>query len=163
MRAMMPVVVILVVALMIAGLAGSVLPLVPGTPLILLGAFLYALATHFERLDALQLAILAGLTLVSYALEQLSSAFGARKLGGSRWAAAGALLGGIVGLFFGLPGVVVGPIVGAVGFELLYRKELRTGLRSGLGAVVGMLLGAVAKLSIAIIMVGLFAFWTLRG
>lgn len=161
MRVVMAVVVVLVIALMIAGLAGSVLPLVPGTPLILVGALLFALTTHFEPVGPLRLAILAGLTVLSYALEQLSSAFGARKLGGSRWAAAGALAGGIVGLFFGLVGVVVGPVLGAVGFELLYRKELRTGLKSGFGALVGMLVGAVAKLSVAMIMVGLFAFWTL--
>jgi uncharacterized protein len=160
---MMLAVLVLVVALMIAGLAGSFLPFLPGTPLIFLGALVYALATGFEQVDGLRLAILACLTALSYALEYLSGAFGTRRLGGSRWAAVGALAGGIVGLFFGLFGVIVGPIVGAVGLELIYRQELGPGLKSGLGALVGMLLGAVAKLSIAIIMVGLFAFWTLRG
>jgi uncharacterized protein YqgC (DUF456 family) len=160
---MVPAVVVLVVVLMIAGIAGSLLPWLPGTPLILLGAFLFALATDFERVDTVRLVILAGLMLLSYVLEHLSGAFGARKLGGSRWAAAGALLGGLVGLFFGLPGVVLGPAAGAIGFELAHRKELRSGLASGLGALLGMFLGAVAKLSIAMVMVGLFAFWALRS
>jgi uncharacterized protein len=158
---MMPAVVVFVVALMLAGIAGSFLPFLPGAPLILLGALVFALATDFETVGALRLAILACLTALSYALEYLSSAFGTRRLGGSRWAAIGALAGGIVGLAFGLPGVVLGPVLGAVGLELLYHKELRQGLKSGLGALVGMLLGAVAKLSVAMIMVGLFAFWTL--
>jgi uncharacterized protein len=158
---LMPAVVVLVIALMIAGVAGSFLPLVPGTPLILAGALVFAVATDFEPVDAIRLAVLGSLTAFSYALEYLAGSFGTRKLGGSRWAAAGALLGGIAGMWFGLPGVLLGPVVGAVGLELLHRRELRSGLRSGVGAVVGMLLGAVAKLSIAIVMVGLFAFWTL--
>lgn len=158
---MMPGIVVVVVALMVAGLVGSVVPFVPGPPLILLGALIFAIATDFQPVGWWQLAILAGLTLCSYALEQLSSAFGARKLGGSRYAALGALVGGIVGIFFGLPGVILGPILGAIGLELLHRKDLGAGLKSGAGAVVGMLLGVVAKLSLAVVMVGLFALWTL--
>jgi uncharacterized protein YqgC (DUF456 family) len=160
---MFPGLMVLIVILMILGVAGSVLPFLPGTPLILLGAFLHAWATGFHPIDGWRLLLLVMLTALAYALDYLSGAFGARKLGGSRYAMLGALVGGVVGIFFGLLGIVLGPIIGAVGAELIYRKEIAAGLRTGLGTVVGMLLGAVAKLSIAVIMVGLFALWTLRG
>lgn len=160
---MFPGLMVLVAILMIVGVVGSALPIVPGTPLILLGALLYAFATDFQPVDGWRLLVLAGMTALAYALDYLSGALGARKLGGSRWAMIGALLGGLVGVFFGLLGIVLGPIVGAVGAEFVYRKEIRAGLKSGLGAVVGMLLGVVAKLSVAVIMVGLFTFWAFRG
>jgi uncharacterized protein YqgC (DUF456 family) len=157
---MFPGLMVLIVVLMILGIAGSVVPFMPGTPLILLGAFVHAWATGFHPIGGWRLLLLAMLTALSYALDYLSGALGARKLGGSRWAMLGALVGGIIGIFFGPFGIVLGPIIGAVGVELIYRKEIVAGLRSGAGTVLGMLLGAVAKLSIAVIMVGLFALWT---
>jgi uncharacterized protein len=159
---MMPAVVLLVVLLMAAGVVGSVVPFLPGSPLIFLGALLFAVTTDFDPVGGWELLLLALLTISSYALEQVSSAFGAAKLGGGRWAALGAIVGGIVGLFFGLVGVLLGPVLGAVGFELVHRKQIGPGLKSGVGTMVGMLLGAVAKFSLAVVMVGLFALWTLK-
>jgi hypothetical protein len=75
----------------------------------------------------------------------------------------GAIAGGIVGLFFGPFGVLIGPIVGAIGVELLYRHDVKIALKSGTGAVLGVFLGVVAKLSISVIMVGLFTLWVVRG
>lgn len=161
--AMMAALVVLVVLLMIAGVLGSVLPFMPGTPLILLGAFIYSLATDFDPVGVWHLLALAAIVALTYALDYAAGALGAHKLGGSRWAVLGALLGGIIGIFFGIIGIVIGPVVGAVLFELIYRKEVSAGLRSGAGAVVGMVLGGVAKFSLALVMVGLFAFWTLWG
>lgn len=154
---------VLVILLMLAGVLGSVLPFMPGTPLIFLGAFIYALSTDFDPVGGWHLLTLAAIVALTYALDYLAGALGARKLGGSRWAVAGAILGGIVGLFFGLIGIIVGPVAGAVLFELVYRKEVSAGLRSGAGAVIGIVLGGVAKFSLAVVMVGLFAYWTLRG
>lgn len=160
---MMSGVVALVFVLMIAGVAGSFLPLVPGTPLILLGAFIYAVATDFQPVDGWRLLLLVGLTVVGYTLDYLSGALGTRKLGGSRWAVFGAVGGGIVGLFFGPLGILIGPILGAVAVELIYRKDVQVALKSGAGAVIGVFLGVVAKLSIAVVMVGLFSLWVFRG
>lgn len=159
----MPGLIALVVFLMIGGLVGSLVPALPGSPLILAGALLYAVITDFDPITGLRLAILFGLAALAYALEYLSGALGAKKLGGSRWAMVGAFLGGLFGLFFGLPGLIVGPIVGAVAAELLYRRELGASLKTGVGTALGLLLGLVAKLSLAVTMVGLFAFWTIWG
>lgn len=153
----------LVYVLMIAGVAGSLLPMIPGTPLIVIGALIYALATDFQPVGWWQLTFLVGLAAMAYALDYLSGALGTRKLGGSRWAMFGAVLGGIVGIFFGPLGILAGPILGAVGAELLYRKDLNVAFKSGMGAVIGVFLGVVAKLSISVVMVGLFTFWVLRG
>jgi len=142
---------------------GSVLPFVPGTPLIFLGALIYALATGFEVVGPWHLVALGLLVALTYVLDYAAGALGARRLGGGRWAALGALVGGIAGIFFGLVWILVGPVVGAIAFELVYRKQVSAGLKSGAGAVVGMVLGGVAKFSLAVVMVGLFAFWTLKG
>ncbi len=153
----------LVFVLMLAGILGSFLPMIPGTPLILLGAVVYALATDFQPVDTWRLVFLVALAGVAYALDYLAAALGTRKLGGSRWAMLGAVLGGVAGLFFGPIGILVGPILGAIGVELIHRKDVNIALKSGLGAVVGVFLGVVAKLSISVMMVGLFTFWVIQG
>ena len=147
---------------MIAGVVGSVIPFLPGTPLILAGALLYAFSTDFEPVGPWHLALLGALAGLAWLADYVAGATGA-KLGGSRWTMVGALVGGIVGLFFGPIGILAGPIIGAVGFELINSRELNTGLKSGAGTIVGMLVGTIAKFSISIIMVGLFAYWTLSG
>ena len=160
---MTPAVYVLVIILMAAGVIGSLLPFIPGTPLILVGALLYAIATDFDPVGMWHLLALVGLAALAYVLDAVSGALGTRTLGGSRWAMAGALVGGIAGLFFGPLGIIVGPIAGAIGFELLQRKDIAVAVKSGVGAVVGILLGVVAKLALSVVMVGLFAFWTWKG
>lgn len=153
----------LVFVLMAAGVIGSLLPFIPGTPLILVGALIHAVATDFEPVSEWRLLLLVVLAIVGYALDYLSGALGTKKLGGSRWAMFGAVAGGLVGIFFGPIGILVGPIVGAVAVELMYRKDMSIALKSGVGAVVGVFLGVVAKLSIAVAMVGLFSYWVYSG
>lgn len=160
---MMSGVVVLVFVLMIAGVAGSFVPFVPGTPLILLGALIYAVATDFQPVGGWRLLLLGGLTVIGYTLDYVSGALGTRKLGGSRWAVFGAVGGGMVGLFFGPWGILLGPILGAIAVELIYRKDLQVALKSGVGAVIGVFLGVLAKFSIAVVMVGLFSLWVFRG
>lgn len=150
---------VLVGVLMLVGLLGSFLPAIPGTPLIFLGALVYAFFTDFEPVGLGELLLLAGLSILAYALDYTAGALGAKRFGGSWWGAAGALLGALVGLFFGPLGLVLGPILGAALGELARSRHLRTSLRSAFGTVVGMVLGTVAKLSLALVMVSLFLWW----
>ncbi len=149
--------------LLIAGLLGSFLPLLPGTPLIVLGALLFAFMTDFQTIGVGRLLILVGFSLLAYALDYTAGALGVRRFGGSSWAVVGAVLGAVVGVFFGVIGLVLGPILGSVLGELLRSRKLKDSLRSGFGTGVGMLLGVVAKLSLAVVMVGLVLWWIWNG
>jgi uncharacterized protein YqgC (DUF456 family) len=113
----------------------------------------------FEPVGYGRLMILVGIAAIAYALDYTAGAMGAKKFGGSRWAVVGALLGAVVGIFFGPAGLVLGPVIGAVAGELVRSRQIGNSVKSGLGTVVGMLVGTVAKLSLAIVMAGLFLWW----
>jgi uncharacterized protein len=149
--------------LLILGLAGSVVPLLPGTPLIFLGALVYAVATDFTSVGAGRLLILAALAVCAYVVEHAAGALGTKRYGGSRWAMSGAVLGAVVGLFFGPLGLILGPVVGAIAGELIRTGRLEQSVRSGFGALVGMLAGAVGSFAVAVVMVALFLWWAWRG
>jgi uncharacterized protein YqgC (DUF456 family) len=150
---------IAVAILFLAGLVGSVVPWMPGPLLIVAGALLWAVVTDFETVGIGQLALLAGLALLSFLLNFVVGAIGARRYGGSRWGVAGAIAGAIVGLFFGPLGLLIGPVAGAVLAEMAHGATLAGGLRSGFGALVGLLAGLAADLVISLMMIGLFLWW----
>jgi uncharacterized protein YqgC (DUF456 family) len=142
--------------LTVVGLAGLLLPVLPGAPLLFLGLLFAAWAEDFRYVGIdmlLLLVLLAGLT---YLVEFAASVLGAKKFGGSRRAMTGAALGGVVGLFFGIPGVIIGPFVGAVVGELSLRRSLGQAGQAGFGTVVGLAFGVAGKLAIGLSMVGLF-------
>jgi len=147
---------VLAIALVVAGLAGLVLPGLPGAPVLLGGLVLAAWAEGFEHVGANTLLLLGVLALLTYGVDLLASAFGARRFGASRRAVIGAVLGAVVGLFFGIPGVLLGPFIGAVLGELSTRRDLKSAGRAGIGATIGLALGVAAKLALAFSMVGIF-------
>lgn len=147
---------ILAAVLVLIGLAGTLLPILPGVPLIFVGLLVAAWADNFQHVGAVTLTILGVLTAVAIAADFLASALGAKKLGASPKAVVGATLGAIVGMFFGLPGLVLGPFVGAVVGELSAKRELLQAGKSGLGTWLGLLLASVAKLTLSFLMLGVF-------
>jgi hypothetical protein len=100
--------------------------------------------------------VLAALTALSVVIEYLAAALGARRVGASPWAMAGAVLGGLAGIAFGPIGMLVGPLVGAVAGELLARRDLRQAGRAGIAAWLGFLVGTVAKAGIVVVMLAVF-------
>jgi uncharacterized protein len=154
---------VVVGALLLLGLAGTVVPFLPGTPLILLAAFVHAYANDWTPIGAGRLAILAALSAVGYALHYAAAALGTRGAGGSAWAVTGAIIGGVAGLFFGLPGLLLGPAVGAILGELIKTGDVTTSIRTGLAAFLGMVTGAVANVIIGVMMIGLFVWWVAFG
>jgi len=152
---------ILTALLMLVGLVGTVVPLIPGAALIVAGAALHqGLLPDGQSVGWGWVLVLIGLAVLSSGVDLLASALGARRFGASKWGALGGLLGAIVGLFFSLPGLILGPIVGVILAELLVaRKEWRAAARASWGTIVGTLLGALGKLVVAVGMVGLF--WAL--
>lgn len=147
----------LLAALLIAlGFAGLILPLVPGIPLVFAGLVLLAWAENFAYVGWLTLTLLGGLALLSYGIDFLASALGAKRFGASPRAVAGAALGALGGLFFGLPGIVLGPFVGAVIGEFSQRATLKAAMHAGVGATLGLLFGALLKIALAFSMLGVF-------
>jgi uncharacterized protein len=154
---------VVVGALFLAGLVGSVVPWMPGPLFILAGAVVWAVATDFHTLGWGRLALLAAVAALSFLLDFLAGAVGARRYGASRWGVVGAIVGAIVGLFLGPLGLILGCVAGAVVGELVRGADLAGGVRSGLGALVGLLAGLVADLVVSITMIGLFLYWVWRG
>ena len=147
---------ILSAILTFTGLAGLLLPLVPGAPLLFLGLLLGAWAEGFRYVGLWTLLALAGMAALTYVVEFAASILGVKKYGGSRRAMVGAAVGGIVGIFLGFPGILLGPFVGAVIGELSLQRSLDEASRAGFGTVVGLAIGVAGKLAIGITMIGIF-------
>jgi uncharacterized protein YqgC (DUF456 family) len=143
--------------LVLAGIAGTVLPVLPGVPLVFAGLALAAWRDGFDHVGPWTIALLALLTLVSFGVDVAGAALGLKRSGASGWALAGALAGLVAGLFFGIPGLLLGPFVGAFGAEWLARRDLRRAGRAGVGAWIGLVLATALRLAVAFAMVGVFA------
>ncbi|MDG1463078.1 MAG: DUF456 domain-containing protein [Gammaproteobacteria bacterium] len=144
------------------GMAGLVLPVLPGAPMLFAGLVLAAWAENFAYVGNWTIAVLAILALLTYAVDLIGGALGARRYGASGRSIIGATIGAIVGIFFGIPGVLLGPFIGAVLGELTVNREIAAVSRAGWGATIGLLLGTAVKLALAFTMLGIFVVmrWT---
>jgi len=151
----------LTLGLMVVGLVGTVVPLLPGTILILAGALL-----NYFTLHSIGWPTLIGLTLcmlLAQVLDIVSGAVGAKWFGATRWGAIGGILGAIVGLFFGLIGIFIGPLVGALLGELLGGKGILPAGKSSWGTFLGTTAGMIGKVAIGVIMIAWFAIAAILG
>lgn len=142
--------------LILVGLAGTVLPALPGLPVVYLGMVVAAWAGDFAQIGVVSLVVLGLLTLLSIGIDFLAGILGARRVGASTHALVGAAIGTFVGIFFGLLGLVFGPFVGALAGELVHRPDLLHASRVGVGTWIGILVGGVAKIGLAFLMLGWF-------
>ncbi len=148
-----------VILLLVIGFLGTFLPILPGTTLILAGAFLFYFTMGWESsgLAWQGLVFIGILYALSLFLDGVSGALGAKWFGSSKWGIIGAILGGIVGIFFGIPGLILGPIVGVFLFEIFFaKKEVKEASNSTVGTVVGGLAGIVARVFLSLGMIGWF-------
>ncbi|MGN6513777.1 MAG: DUF456 domain-containing protein [Lysobacteraceae bacterium] len=153
---------VIAAVLVLVGVAGIVLPALPGVPLVFAGMLLAAWADGFHRIGAATLVVLGALTLLSLGADFWATAVGAKRVGASRLAIAGALLGMLAGFWFGPIGLFAGPFAGAALGELVTLRRLDgDGLgratRVGFGTWLGIVLGVALKLMLAFAMLGLFA------
>jgi uncharacterized protein YqgC (DUF456 family) len=146
----------LAVVLILIGAAGTVLPALPGPPLILLGALLAAWIDGFEKISGLTCAILSALTLMAMAVDFLASSIGAQRAGASRQALIGSAIGTLLGIFTGLWGLLFMPLIGAAVGEFLARRQLLRAGQVGLATWIGLLVGTVIKLALVMTMLGVF-------
>lgn len=148
---------ILAVVLVCVGIAGSVLPALPGVPLVFAGLLLAAWAGDFQQVGWMPLVVLGLLTAASFVIDLVATAAGAKRVGATRLAVVGAALGTLGGLFLGLPGLLLGPFVGAVAGELISHGKVEQATRAGLATWMGLLFGTLAKLALVFTMLGIFA------
>jgi uncharacterized protein YqgC (DUF456 family) len=146
------------IALIVIGIAGTVLPALPGAILVFAGIALAAWIDDFVRIPAWLLLILAALTALAWVVDYAAAAVGARRAGASRQAIMGAAIGTVAGIFSGLWGLLFMPLVGAALGEYLAQRDLRRAGKAGIVTWIGLLLGTGAKIGIVLTMVGIFAF-----
>jgi uncharacterized protein YqgC (DUF456 family) len=147
---------VLAVLLILVGIAGTVLPALPGTAFVLGGIVLAAWIDDFTRVGAATVAIVAVLAVIAWVLDYVAGLLGARKAGASREAILGAGIGTVAGLLMGLVGVLFMPLVGAAVGEYIARRDERKAVHVGVATWLGIMAGMVAKVVIAFMMVGIF-------
>jgi len=136
--------------LMILGLAGSVLPILPGPPLSFIGLFLLALVKHFSTpLTPVLLIILAIVTILVIAMDYIIPLLGAKRYGASKWGVWGSVLGMVIGIFWSPFGMLVGAFIGAVVVEWIVGKKKGEALRAGWGVVMGALFATILRLGVS--------------
>jgi uncharacterized protein YqgC (DUF456 family) len=148
---------VLALLLVVAGIAGSVLPALPGVTLVFLGLLLAAWIGDFQQVGPFPLVVLGLLTLLSFVIDLAATALGAKRVGATKLAVVGAALGTLAGLFLGLPGLILGPFAGAVVGELMSHGRVQQATRAGIATWIGLLFGTLAKLALVFTMLGLFA------
>ncbi len=143
------------------GLAGAVIPAVPGIPLIFIGIWLIAAVDGYRHLGFGWLIAIAAVGATGLTIDLLAGALGARRVGASKQAVFGALFGTVIGLFFGLPGLLLGPFLGAVLGELASGSSVLRSTDVGLNTWLGLIFGTIVKLIASVTMVALLgaAWW----
>ena len=147
---------VLCVALILLGVAGTVLPFLPGTLLVWGGIVLGAWIDDFTRVGTTTVVVVSVLAVLAWALDYVAGLMGAQKAGASKQALLGAAVGTVVGLFMGLVGVLFMPLVGAAIGEYVARKDQTRAVKVGVATWVGIMVGLIAKVVLAFIMVGIF-------
>lgn len=147
---------VLAIALIVSGVIGTFVPVLPGAALVFGGMLLAAWIDDFQRVGWMTLTILGVLTVLVFVVDLVAGLLGAKRVGASRLAIVGATVGTLAGMFFGVVGILVAPFVGAVIGELLARGQIMPAARVGLGTWLGLAVGALAKVAVVLAMLGVF-------
>lgn len=149
---------LIAIALMLIGIAGVVLPVLPGTPLLFAGMLLGAWLDDFAKVGAIAMVVLALLAVLAWAIDFAAGMLGTKLVGASTESMIGAGVGGVVGLFGGIPGLILGPVIGAAAGELYARRTATQAAKAGVAAGFGFVIATAAKLGITVAMVAVFVF-----
>lgn len=148
---------ILSTAVMLAGLAGVFLPVLPGVPLVLAGTFIYAWSTGFQVITVGNLIFFTVLTAIASAVDYIGGLLTAKKYGASKYGLIGGVLGGVLGLvIFSIPGLIIGQLAGVILGELYFGKQMKESFTSGFAMFVGYILGSTIKVFFAGLIVIVF-------
>jgi uncharacterized protein YqgC (DUF456 family) len=147
---------VLAALVVVVGMAGTIVPLIPGIPMVFGGLLLAAWADGFVKVGAWPLVAIGVLAALSLGIDFVATLLGAKKAGASPQALIGATIGGVIGIFLGIPGLLLGPFIGAVAGEFYARRKLGQAGKVGLGTWLGLLFGAIAKIIVGFLMIGIF-------
>lgn len=148
--------------LMLVGILGSFLPVLPGTPISWVGLFLLHLTKAVPD-DWVFLGITLGVAIIVFTLDYIIPVWGTKKFGGSRWGMIGTTLGLLIALIFpilGFFGIIIWPFVGALVGELINKADQKTALKAAFGSFLGFLTGTFIKFMVTVIFLGLFIYKT---
>jgi hypothetical protein len=140
----------LAIILLITGIAGCLLPVLPGPPLSYLGIVLLHL-TRFADISKNLFIILGVVAVVVTVIDYVVPIWGTRQFGGSKYGMRGATVGLIIGLFLGPPGIIIGPFIGAVVGELIFKDDFKYAIKAGFGSLLGFLTGVGLKLAASLL------------
>jgi uncharacterized protein YqgC (DUF456 family) len=142
---------ILGIILMLIGIIGCLVPVLPGPPLSFLGIILL----HFSRFGEFTnttIIIFAAITIVVSILDYVVPIWGTKRFGGSKYGTRGATVGLIIGIFLGPAGIIIGPFAGAVVGELLFKDDMKYAFKAGFGSLLGFMTGIGLKLAASCVM-----------
>jgi uncharacterized protein YqgC (DUF456 family) len=149
---------LLAIALVLVGIAGTVLPALPGAALVFVGLALGAWIDDFTRVSGWTVGLLGVLTVLAWATDYVAAALGAKRVGASPQALVGAALGTLAGVFTGFVGLLFLPLAGAAIGQYLAQRDLRRAGHVGVATWIGMLVGTAVKIALVFAMIGVFAF-----
>jgi uncharacterized protein YqgC (DUF456 family) len=144
------------VVLIAVGVAGTILPAIPGVTLVFLGMLLGAWIDGFTRIPVWLVVVFAVLTAIAWAVDYFAAAAGAKRVGASRFAVIGAMIGTVAGIFTGFVGLLFMPLIGAAAGELIAQRDVRRAGTVGIATWLGLLVGTAVKVAIVFAMIGVF-------
>lgn len=144
----------LLIIVMLIGLAGTVLPFVPGMGLVFAALLIYGLATGWEVVTGGFLFIAGIVMLICFGLDYLASVIGAKKFGATKLGITGALVGTLIGmLLFNIVGMMIGAVIGIIIAELYQKKTVQQSLTAATGVLIGNAVGMAIKFCLALIII----------
>ncbi len=151
---------ILSICLVVVGVWGTIIPVLPGIALIFSGYWVWGIASGWKDYSTTTVVMMGLITLISYVLDYYAGALGAKKYGASKGGVWGSIIGAVLGfIFLSLPGLVLGPFVGAIVGELMVGRSHTDALRAGWGAFIGFLAGSLMRIIIGVVMSLLFFYY----
>jgi len=150
--------ILVAILLVVIGIAGTILPMLPGVPLVYAGLLLAAWHDSFNKVSILTMVIIGSIALLAWAVDFVASIMTAKKVGASNYALWGAGVGALLGILGGIPGLIIGPAIGAIIGELIAHKDVSKATTVGIAAGLGFVLALAVKIVLALTMLAVFAY-----
>lgn len=150
--------IVVAVLLVVVGIAGTVLPMLPGVPLVFAGLLLAAWHGGFDQVGIVTMVIIGAIAAMAWAVDFFASVVTAKKAGASKYALWGAGIGALVGIMGGIPGLIIGPAIGAIIGELITHKDTTKATTVGIAAGLGFVLALAIKIVLVLTMLAVFAY-----